>query len=557
MKYSHPTNTASRTCKIRPGPKGTSCLTCKRRHKKCDQRLPICERCEKGGFECLGYNHNSDRRAVRRAVQPSQPQPLILPKPIDQENVLPQCPSPSRSHLETSWFEGTIEARGSTLNSDSWVNENNSLLRAIQSTSKATNRPISVFWKLANLYSQLPCTPTDPLKAFISNPLFDDYLSAQHSRLMERWYFKPTNSQVHTKMVQQRTTSHPQDSLANISQWISLIGIRLCEAFLTGDVSHIHVHNLWIEHIESTLKHVLSYDTTSNGAQKRRSEWLCISLLKTMIISGASTYQVLRSITPVFLQVVFSDPTLWPRECDPACIPLSSILCSQEHMLAYFAFIDCACAMTLGLPQQLEYDTTIYPWSGRSSSHQWAHGSPAEFQLVLADINACRDKSPNARDWREIERWLLTWQSQTGVHIFTESWMTVAWYAVQESWRLALLAYLYMAVCGASSDDLRIQPCIKHMLQVVGTVKKRKSTGAEVSFLVQYLIAGICARTEAHRALVRNKLTDHKEPKFWIMRASDFVPVLDHLWHGAGAGGRPVNWSDYMRSREAMLPVAV
>jgi hypothetical protein len=119
-------------------------------------------------------------------------------------------------------------------------------------------------------------------------------------------------------------------------------------------------------------------------------------------------------------------------------------LCSEAHELAYFALIDCSCAMALGVPQQLEYDTTIYPWSSSSSLHQWVHGSPTEFQLVLADINACRDKSPNARDWKDIEHWLLAWQSRSGEHVFTESWMTVAWYAVQESWRLALLVYLYL-----------------------------------------------------------------------------------------------------------------
>ncbi|KAF8606247.1 hypothetical protein BDV93DRAFT_364052 [Ceratobasidium sp. AG-I] len=41
-----------------PGPVGTSCLTCKRRRKKCDRARPGCERCATGGFHCLGYEHN-------------------------------------------------------------------------------------------------------------------------------------------------------------------------------------------------------------------------------------------------------------------------------------------------------------------------------------------------------------------------------------------------------------------------------------------------------------------------------------------------------------------
>lgn len=36
----------------------TGCLTCKNRRKKCDEGRPRCERCVRGGFECLGYEHN-------------------------------------------------------------------------------------------------------------------------------------------------------------------------------------------------------------------------------------------------------------------------------------------------------------------------------------------------------------------------------------------------------------------------------------------------------------------------------------------------------------------
>lgn len=53
----------------------TGCLTCKNRRKKCDEGRPRCERCVRGGFECLGYEHH--RRAVpglgSDQAQPSTP----------------------------------------------------------------------------------------------------------------------------------------------------------------------------------------------------------------------------------------------------------------------------------------------------------------------------------------------------------------------------------------------------------------------------------------------------------------------------------------------------
>ncbi|CUA75998.1 Sterol regulatory element-binding protein ECM22 [Rhizoctonia solani] len=39
----------------------TGCLTCKNRRKKCDEGRPRCERCVRGGFECLGYEHHNRR----------------------------------------------------------------------------------------------------------------------------------------------------------------------------------------------------------------------------------------------------------------------------------------------------------------------------------------------------------------------------------------------------------------------------------------------------------------------------------------------------------------
>lgn len=68
------------------------------------------------------------------------------------------------------------------------------------------------------------------------------------------------------------------------------------------------------------------------------------------------------------------------------------------------------------------------------------------------------------------------------------------------------------------------------------------------------LQAGVCAHTEKHRIIARQKLSDSYESRIWLVGGSKFVPVLDHLWLGAGAGGQPITWSDYMRSREFVIP---
>ncbi|CAE7212359.1 unnamed protein product [Rhizoctonia solani] len=555
------------TVKCRPGPLGASCLTCKRRHKKCDLRQPVCKRCEVGQFECEGYGHN--RRGPARNARSE-----VLDIP-GARRAFPLLRSGSEDTTTTSSPESFISPDPGTASVDSGLLDSNRActivsgrtnqiedylrLFATRSTSDAPTSPISILRKIINLQTELPYSPIDPLKIFLNRPGFVEYILEQSDRVMDHWYFKPVSYP--KKRFQKGVVLQLQTS--PVTRWIALISMSIIETFHAGDMSQDPLHNIWIGYIENFLGRELAHDLTPHTAQERRNNWLYVSVMKNMIIHSSRTYQMLRNMSSLFLQVAFSEPDLWTNGYSSTYVPLSNVLSSEAHALAYFALIDCTYAMASGLPQQIEYDTTIYPQprcsprTKASSSHQWVHSSPTEFQLVLADINACRDKSPVARDRRDIEQWLVTWQSRHAEYEFTESWMTVAWYAVQESWRLALLVYLYLAVYDVPSDDPRIQSCVKQVLQVVGTIKKRDNSDANVSLFVQYLTIGICARSETHRKLVRDKLSTHNEIRLWILRASDFVPVLDHLWHGAAAGGRPIKWSDYMRSREAALPITI
>ncbi|KAH7338129.1 hypothetical protein B0J17DRAFT_411711 [Rhizoctonia solani] len=231
------------------------------------------------------------------------------------------------------------------------------------------------------------------------------------------------------------------------------------------------------------------------------------------------------------------------------------VLSSARCELGNFIVMDTLYSMAYSLPQLVDYDTSITSLPDELYNYSWAHGCPTEFQIALAEINACRDGKGTC-DWRVIEYSLLTWQSRPSPQEAEwESWMVVAWLAVQESWRHALLAYLYMALCGASSDDPRVQGSVRQILRIVQTVKKPERPVASVHFFAQYFIAGVCARTETQRTLVRDKLTNMSESRNWLVHGNIFVPVLEHLWTGAGAGGRPIKWKDYVFSRERVLPV--
>ncbi|ELU41621.1 fungal zn(2)-Cys(6) binuclear cluster domain-containing protein [Rhizoctonia solani AG-1 IA] len=102
------------------------------------------------------------------------------------------------------------------------------------------------------------------------------------------------------------------------------------------------------------------------------------------------------------------------------------------------------------------------------------------------------------------------------------------------------------AVCGVPTDDPRIQVALKQVFQLIGVIRRQDPPVSN---------AGICSRTEKQRKIVRTRLGCVDETRMWSFRSAEIVPVLDHLWLGAGMGGQPVTWNNYFHSRRTALPL--
>ncbi|KAG9126572.1 hypothetical protein FRC07_002945 [Ceratobasidium sp. 392] len=215
--------------------------------------------------------------------------------------------------------------------------------------------------------------------------------------------------------------------------------------------------------------------------------------------------------------------------------------------------------MLYALPQVVDYDTTVQPFGVEVHPIEWFYGCPAEFQMALVDINAHfnRNRAGKNVDWQFMEQRLKSWKPAMPTPEEDQSWRAVTRLAVQESWRHTLLIYMYMAVCGVTSDDARVQASVRQVFQLTSTVKPTEAPETNVHLLAQYLVAGTCTRSEKQRAIARERLREKSDKRLIILRSSEFVPVLDHLWHGAAANGRPIRWSDYASSRQVALPISI
>ncbi|KDN38486.1 hypothetical protein RSAG8_09471, partial [Rhizoctonia solani AG-8 WAC10335] len=190
----------------------------------------------------------------------------------------------------------------------------------------------------------------------------------------------------------------------------------------------------------------------------------------------------------------------------------------------------------------------------RQSILEWVYGCPLPFVVLLAKINATRSTStsPNPCDRQQAEVHLKQWSSKS-TYVDNDSRIAVERFAIQESWRQSMYIYLYMGMCVADSADSRVEASVRQVVRLSSTIEDTSPLGLHL--FIPCLIAGAAARAERHRAALRTRIHASREAKSWILRGADFVPVLDHLWHGVASQGRPVKWEDYVRSRCATFTV--
>ncbi|KAG8780332.1 hypothetical protein FRC12_023184, partial [Ceratobasidium sp. 428] len=124
----------------KPGPAGKTCLTCRRRHKACDQARPTCERCKKSGFTCLGYDSSqADAQSNRSIASLENPEYLRTTRMLAAETSTKSADSaaPAMGNLSSSQL---------------------SLL-----TCSSTPQVIPLSYRFINTTSPPPDTPHSPL----------------------------------------------------------------------------------------------------------------------------------------------------------------------------------------------------------------------------------------------------------------------------------------------------------------------------------------------------------------------------------------------------------
>ncbi|CEL53629.1 Pc22g04960 [Rhizoctonia solani AG-1 IB] len=407
-----------------PGPVGMSCLTCKQRHKKCDLRQPACLKCQEGGLECLGYGHN--RRGVVCSARSKASRPrLILPKgqksKCSPDMLLTGTSLRHKPSIGSAHFEGNLSLDSEASNERTGVLDSSSNLlfpsrashsavaiRVQQQDKNAEALAVQDYLRLftpkdygeysttlssshhfSAVLGGLTSSPSDPTMSYLNSGDFEVYFMSHIKRMMDFTYFKP--HQVQADQLHAIIVSRIRGS--NFRRWVMLLSARISEGIIDGDQSQTNDHTRWIEDIETTIHRKLGECPTPQETEVLHADRIEVSLLKTSMSRNCNMYTILRNAAPIFLQHVYSLPEIWLGSSDPTTIPLMNIIGSKHHALVAFTLFDCTCAMAFGLPQQVDYDTSIGVFPKDFLPHEWAYSTPTEFHILLAEINACRTRA--------------------------------------------------------------------------------------------------------------------------------------------------------------------
>ncbi|KAG9082619.1 hypothetical protein FS749_006708 [Ceratobasidium sp. UAMH 11750] len=209
-------------------------------------------------------------------------------------------------------------------------------------------------------------------------------------------------------------------------------------------------------------------------------------------------------------------------------------------------------------PMLFRYDVTplsdLSELDQKSPGLQWMHGIPDQFLIMLARMNMLReDFAPNVDPWiaHELETQIINFEPILDRSI--SSYLAIARLTVQESWRQAMLIYLYMGLCGANTHDSRVEKAVKEFISILAWVAPKRTPDAFM--LVPMIVAGVAARKERNRTLIRRRMLGVQDCYQIGTSGSAAAQILDELWSLSDSMGRPAVWTDLRLAASRVIGV--
>ncbi|CAE6467022.1 unnamed protein product [Rhizoctonia solani] len=232
-------------------------------------------------------------------------------------------------------------------------------------------------------------------------------------------------------------------------------------------------------------------------------------------------------------------------------VNLPNILLSGNINLQNFVVIDILLSVTMARPMLFKYDTSYTPdtyhrmMSGECG-FEWLYGIPDQFIVLFAWINSLAEDYGSNVDPQYVSRIedeirdAKTRSSTTNPG--ADPVRTIRRAAVQECWRQAMYAYLYLVLCRARADDPRIRKAAKSFVRLVGGVEAGRNP--DFFLFIPIITIGAFLQKEQDRELIRTRLLGLRECSIPGVAGNVCLRALTEVWKQADTEQQAPKWSD-------------
>ncbi|CAE6362177.1 unnamed protein product, partial [Rhizoctonia solani] len=319
---------------------------------------------------------------------------------------------------------------------------------------------------------------------------------------------------------------------------------------------------------ECSLRYPISGEARQR-ASNALSNVLELMTVQVMTVPLSSSIAFLTMVAPVFLAAC-------PLPRPPH---LFDILLDPSLDLRHFAVADVILGVITGRATLCRYHI---PWSldlserllerGENQGAEWLIGIPDQFIMVLAYmIGLRRDAQIQVSGSDVYGHDDILWHTHIGEGFRKDSRgvidsvtaqkleddiqkirilpcesndpaLTIVRMVVQECWREVVHIYFYMALCGASAEDPRVQQAQKKYMRLLTGIKPGRNP--DTFLATPMIVAGLATiKPKDRRALVSRtlRLPENSNPE---TMGNDLVRILENVWARAATEGRPAYWDD-------------
>ncbi|CAE6369631.1 unnamed protein product [Rhizoctonia solani] len=311
------------------------------------------------------------------------------------------------------------------------------------------------------------------------------------------------------------------------------------------------------------------FKSKSPDVERERDMSTALQLLEN-ILEVVSVHFYTSSL-PVVLGLLQAVAPVFRRACpEPPeqLVNLPRMLIEPGLYRRYFAVMDVGLSVVTDRPQLFRYDVS-YTADVRermlkqdySADYglEWLYGIPDRFILLFAWINGLREdcygREVDPDIVARVEEQIKNERVGQNLHTVGDSdpVFRIRRLVVQECWRQVVYIFLYMALCGTSAVDPRVDKAFSTLMRLIRETKPSRNPDAFL--FIPMLACGVAARNDRDRETFKQRMLAVRECSVPGIVGNGGVRVLQDIWARTDLEGRPAVWADFSISYKRVVGI--